>query len=131
MGLGMVGPAAVWPTEATLPGWLGLALNGLDGSQPGLLLVCLPDDWVDVARDWTGDFAVDGAPGIFIPTLLASLLALVVLVCQRSLGGFVFFDAPTNAIALGQSFDQAVNKGNLPGQKMFQNNEESKNNFGR
>lgn len=115
LGVGVVGQAVVWPAEATLSGWLGFTLNGLDGSQPGLLLVCLPDDWVDVARDWAGDFAVDGAPGIFIPTLLASLLALVVLVCQRSLGGFVFFDAPTNAIALGQSFDQTANKGKIGG----------------
>ena len=115
LGVGVVGQAVVWPAEATLSGWLGFTLNGLDGSQPGLLLVCLPDDWVDVARDWAGDFAVDGAPGIFIPTLLASLLALVVFVCQRSLGGFVFFDAPTNAIALGQSFDQTANKGKIGG----------------
>lgn len=115
MGLGMVGPAAVWPPQATLPGWLGLALNGLDGSQSGLLLVCLPDDWVDAARDWVGDFAVDGPPGVLIPTLLASLLALVVFVCQRSLGGLVFFDAVANALALGQSFDQAANKGKIGG----------------
>ena len=32
LGVGMVGQAAVWPTEATLPGWLDFTLNGFDGS---------------------------------------------------------------------------------------------------